>query len=130
VTNGHVYLVHTALTRPPKDKLTICICAAESLFFWINTEPRHHGIGQLPLEAGEHSALSHGCHLDCSRVTTFPPHELKAAQARGAISQKLATRIVGLLREAPPKTLPPRHLDLAIENLSALYPPTAEDRAN
>ena len=118
---GHVYVVYTALTRPPKDKLTVCICAAENLFFWINTEPRRHNIGQLPLGAADHTALSHDCFLDCSRVTTFSAIELGSAQQRGAISSDLARRIVNLLETEPPKTLPPRHVKLAIDNLSALF---------
>lgn len=118
---GRVYVVHTSLTRPlPKDKITVCICAAENLFFWINTKPAAHGHGQLPLAASDHSALSHECYLDCSRVTTFPPNEIAAAQERDAISQELAQRIVAFLRDTPPKTLPGRHLQIALENLGAL----------
>jgi len=120
VTVGHVYVVRTTLSRPPKDKLTICICAAELLFFWINTEARPHGIGQLQLEADDHVALSHNCYLDCSRVTTFLPLELRAAQHRGSISPVLAGRIVQFLIDEPPKTLSPRFLKLAKENLSTL----------
>ena len=48
---GRVYVVRTTLSRPPKDKLTICICSSEDLFFWINTDPRSHGVGQLQLAA-------------------------------------------------------------------------------
>jgi hypothetical protein len=118
VNAGHVYIVRTTLTNPPKDKLTICICGSESLFFWINTEARRHGIGQLPLKSHDHDALSRDCYLDCSRVTTFLRHELKAAKHRGPISRELAARIVEFLMNAPPKTLPPRHLKLAIDNLS------------
>jgi hypothetical protein len=118
---GHLYVVHTTLATPPKDKLTICICATELLYFWINTEPRHHGIGQLQLTAADHSALAHACNLDCSRVTTFPPDELKSAQDRGAISAALAERIVKELTDRPPRTLPPKHLMLATQNLSTLF---------
>lgn len=114
---GHVYVIHTVLARPPKDKITICISAAENLFFWVNTKPRRHGIGQLALVAEDHSALTHDCFLDCSRVTTFAGVELAAAQHRGAISPVLARRIVQLLETDPPKTLPPRYIKLVIENL-------------
>lgn len=117
---GHVYVVFTTLARPPKDKITLCICAADNLFFWINTEPQRHGVGQLPLAATDHSALSRDCHLDCSRVTTFLPPELDAAQARGTISVKLAERIVDFLATDPPKTLSPKHVRLAIDSLSTL----------
>ena len=115
---GHV--IHTALARPPKDKLTVCICAAENLFFWINTKPQRHGVGQLALAAADHGALSHDCFLDCSRVTTFSRDELDKARHRGAISAALAQRIVEFLENHPPKTLPPRFLKLAMANLSPL----------
>jgi hypothetical protein len=117
---GHVYVVYTTLSRPPKDKLTVCICAAESLFFWINTKPQSHGNGQLELHQTDHGALTHDCYLDCSRVTTFSAHELQTARNRGPISCDLAQRIVAYLNNAPPKTLAPKHLRLAIANLSTL----------
>jgi hypothetical protein len=57
VIAGHVYVIYTALARPPKDKLTVCVCATESLFFWINTNPRRHGVGQLALTAADHTTV-------------------------------------------------------------------------
>lgn len=120
MTIGHVYIIHTALAHPPKDKITLCICADENLFFWINTNPQRHGIGQFPLTANDHGALSHDCFLDCSRLTTFPATELNTALNRGPISADLARRLVEFLESNPPKTLPPRHVNLAIKNLSAL----------
>ena len=116
---GHVYVVHTSLARPPKDKLTVCISVSENLFFWINTQPAHHGLGQLPLEARDHSALTHDCYLDCSRITMFSAAELTTARHRGPLSRALVERIVDLLRHNPPRTLPPRLLRVAIDNLAA-----------
>jgi hypothetical protein len=118
---GQVCVVKTSLSRPPKEKLTLCICADENLFFWLNTDARTHGIGQFALAASDHPALSHDCYLDCSRMTTFPPLELRAAAKRDVISVDLAGRIVAFLQDTPPKTLAPRYLKLAIENLSALW---------
>jgi hypothetical protein len=120
VNVGHVYVVNTTLARPTKDKLTICICADDDLFFWINTAARPHGVGQFALAADDHKALTHACHLDCSRATTFLPSELRGAKHRGAISSNLATRIVQYLTDNPPKTLTPRYLKLAINNLTTL----------
>lgn len=117
---GHVYVIYSSLTRPPKDKITVCICATENLFFWINTKPQRLGIGQLALTATDHAALTHDCFLDCSRVTTCSQHELEKAQHRGPISTVLARRIVEFLENDPPKTLPPRFLTLAIANLTPL----------
>jgi len=122
VIAGHVYVIHTIIAKPPKDKITVCICAADNLFFWINTNPQRHGVGQLPLVAADHSAaLTHDCFLDCSRVVTHPQNELDAALHRSAISPALARRIVEFLENHPPKTLPPRHLKVAIDNLAKLF---------
>jgi len=104
VIAGHVYIIRTTLARPPKDKITICVCAAENLFFWINSKPQRHGVGQIELTATDHSALTHDCFLDCSRVTTFSQREMNAAQHRGCISAALAERIVLALEGNPPKT--------------------------
>jgi hypothetical protein len=117
---GHVYIVHTTLSNPPKDKITICICASDNLFFWINTKPRPHGIGQMHLKAADHTALTHDCFLDCSRMTTFQPYEMEGAMHREPISRDLAQRIVRFLKDEPPRTLPPRYVNLAIANLSAI----------
>jgi hypothetical protein len=116
---GHVYVVYTVLTKPPKNKITICVCAAENLFLWINTEPRTHNVGQFALTATDHDALTHDCYLDCSRVTTFR-EELDSAIHRGPISKTLAARIVTFLHKTPPKTLAPRYRNLIITNLSRI----------
>jgi hypothetical protein len=90
----------------------------KSLFFWINTESRQHGIGQFPLTPADHSSLKHNCFLDCSRVTVFSDEEIAAAADRGPISQNLAARIIAYLTKSPPKTLAPRHLNNILDQLS------------
>ena len=117
---GHVYIAYAVIAKPPKDKITICVCAAENLFLWINTKPRQHAVGQLALGARDHSALTHDCYLDCSRVMTFAGAELASAHHRGPISKALAARIVEFLEKTRPKTLPGKHLKLIITNLSKL----------
>jgi hypothetical protein len=116
---GHVYVVYTVLTKPPKNKITICVCTAENLFLWINTKPRPHDVGQFALRTRDHAALTHDCYLDCARVTTFGA-ELTSALHRGPISKVLAARIVEFIEKKPPKTLPGRYLNLIISNLSKL----------
>ena len=115
---GEVYVVFTTLARPPKDKITLCVCTAQNLFVWINTLPNRSGIGQFPLGPSDHSALSHDCFLDLSRMTTFSAAELASARGRGPISRALAARILAFVASDPPKTLPPRQLRILIENLS------------
>ena len=117
---GHIYIVYTTLTKPPKDKITLCLCADENMFFWINTDPRQHRVGQFALTAADHDALSHDCFLDCSRVTTFSPFELDTTRHRGIISAALAQRIVAFLKNNPPKTLAQRFVNIAVANLSTL----------
>lgn len=110
---GHVYIVFTTLTKPPKDKITLCVCASENLFFWINTQPQRHGVGQFQLCTSDHAALSHDCFLDLSRVTFFQDSALDPERDRGCISRELAGRILEFLEMAPPKTLPGKHLKIA-----------------
>lgn len=65
MTVGDFAVIYTTLARPPKVKLTICICTAPALFLWINTEARHHGVAQMPLAANDYpEALKHDCFLD------------------------------------------------------------------
>jgi hypothetical protein len=77
---GHVYVVFTTLTKPPKDKIVLCICDEKNLFVWFNTKAQRHGAGQLKCAAGDHTALTRDCYLDLSRVTTFQPHEIANAK--------------------------------------------------
>lgn len=114
---GEIYVIATNLTRPPKDKIVLCICAERNLFFWINTKAALHGQGQFALAAEDHPALSHPCYLDCSRVTTFSDGELAAARPRGPITAGLGEAIKAFLIETPPKTLTKVFFDLACENL-------------
>jgi hypothetical protein len=59
MTLGHVYVINTTLTRPPKKNIVLCVDAKEMLFFWFNTLPRPHGVGQLACSAADHRALDH-----------------------------------------------------------------------
>jgi hypothetical protein len=115
---GRVYVIFTTLTKPkPKEKIVLCICAKDNLFVWFNTDPQAHGVGQLKCSAEEHSALSHDCYLDLSRVTTFRAAELTNAQRRDLISKELRKRICGVI-EAGVETLAPRFAQLIAENFS------------
>jgi hypothetical protein len=117
VSVGHIYVIDTSLAKPQKEKITLCICAADNLFFWINTKAARHGDGQMPLGKDDHYYLTHDCFLDCSRVTTFPPSELANAKHIGEISKEFASRIVDFLKVNPPRVLSKRYIDLAISKL-------------
>lgn len=116
---GNVYVVRTVLSNPPKDKITICVCTADNLFLWINTEARQRD-GQMLLTAADHSSLDRDCYLDCSRLTMFTAADLSGARDRGPITPDLAERIVEFLKVSPPRTLPGNQLNLIIANLSSL----------
>lgn len=118
---GHVYIVHTTLTKPnPKDKIVVCIRTDDlPLFVWFNTRPQSHGVGQLRCSANDHPALAHECYLDLSRVTTFQPIEIEAAQARGALSADLIRAARDMVADGI-ETLSPRHAELIVANFSAL----------
>ncbi|MBJ6122693.1 hypothetical protein [Sphingomonas mollis] len=101
-----MFVVYTALSKPSKDKIVVCVGNNPPIFFWVNTDPRFHGIGQMRLSGNDHTALTHDCYLDCSRVTTFPAHELRAARQRDPITTDLADAIVKFLETEQPATLP------------------------
>jgi hypothetical protein len=78
----------------------ICVCDQANLFFWINTLPRPHGDGQMPLRATDHpAAFNRDCYLDCSRVTTANRAEMAAAADRGVISEAVRDRVMLFLEE-------------------------------
>jgi hypothetical protein len=103
---GHVYVVRTTLSKPPKDKIVLCVCDQQNLFFWFNTKPSPRGVGQLLCEPTDHNALTHQCYLDLSRVTTLLPLEINAAQDRGTITKTFADKAIEALN-AGVKTLTP-----------------------
>lgn len=120
MNSGHIYVIHTTLTSPPKDKIVLCISGEDKFFVWINTLPRHHGIGQFPLAAEDHQSLSHDSFLDLSRATTFQANELDVAVDRGTISSALAQRILTYLTDNRPKTLSERYAELLRTMLTAI----------
>jgi hypothetical protein len=82
---GHVYLVFTALTNPPKKKFALCISAEREWFVWFNTKPRQRGDDQLLCRAGCHELIEHDSYLDLSRVVKHSATELDAIALRDQI---------------------------------------------
>src|SRR5690606_22317769 len=77
---GHIYIVRTVLSRPPKVKFALCVCVDPDYFIWINTNPRFDGHDQLKLDAGCHELVVHDSHLDLSRVIVHSTQELEDAK--------------------------------------------------
>lgn len=114
---GHVYRVYTCLTNPPKEKIAICVCPETNRFIWINTLARIHGQGQFPLNAGDHSCITHACFANFGQLATFQSGELESAIDHGLIASNLVTRMIIFLNAAPPTTLPSNQFELLINNL-------------
>lgn len=117
---GDVVVVHTTLARPPKDKITVCVCTAPNQFLWINTNPARHGVGQFELAGDDHAALDRPCFLDCSRLTTFSEEEMATARNRGPITPNLAKRILEFIKENPPSTLRGFQVDIVVDAMAYL----------
>ena len=123
---GNVYVIRTTLARAPKhtpeqtskDKIVLCVCAGDKLFFWFNTNQAHHGVGQLSVKREHAPGLTYDCFLDLSRLTTFPPAELANAKDRGPASRELIENAVSALSGGV-RTLTGRQISLAISSLSA-----------
>jgi|GEM_PF-1541267 len=118
---GHVYIVETVLTKPPKAKFALCVCIAHGYFVWINTKVAPHGNDQIALEAGIHELVTHDSFLDLSRVVVHSTAELEDAKEFPCISRDLRDRIIAAI-EAGLIVLPARHATIIKTNLIALYP--------
>ncbi|WEZ84622.1 hypothetical protein P6U16_08640 [Rhizobium sp. 32-5/1] len=116
---GHIYIVNTVLSKPPKEKYALCVCVAPDYFVWINTKPAPHGRDQLLLQNGCHELVTHDSSLDLSKMFSHPDWEMKNAKEFAQISKALCKDIVGRI-EAGLDVLPPRHAALIAENLRSL----------
>ena len=65
----------------------------------------------------EHSALNHDSYIDLSGAKTFSPNEIAGAKDRGPLPYAVIDRI-RLRLVAGVKTLPAKHRQLALANLS------------
>lgn len=116
---GHVYIVDTVLTKPPKAKFAICVCVEDGYFVWINSEARQHGNDQLLLTAGCHPLIRHDSYLDLSRVVAHPTYELEDAREFPCISRDLCSQIVTAI-EAGLRVMPARQASTILENLRSM----------
>jgi len=117
---GHVYIIETVLTKPPKAKFAICVSVGDGFFVWINSRARAEGHDQLPIAAGCHSLIRHESHIDLSRIVCHQPYELANAQEFEMISRDLRDAIVNKIGDGL-MLLPPVHSRLIAENLRSLY---------
>ncbi|MGM4980903.1 hypothetical protein [Rhizobium sp. 11_C7_N12_5] len=116
---GHVYIVNTVLTNPPKAKFALCVCIEDGYFVWINSAARFHQKDQMPLEAGCHPLVRHDSFLDLSRVIAHSTQEIEAAREFPCISKVLCADIVTALKVGL-KLMPKRQAEVILKNLSSL----------
>jgi hypothetical protein len=96
---GHVYIVFTALTRPPKEKYALCVSAENEWFVWFNTNPRHGGDDQLLCKAGCHELIEHDSYLDLRRVVMHSQAEIDAGKEFACISPALRDHILAFAEQ-------------------------------
>ena len=80
---GHVYIVFTPLTKPPKQKYALCLSAERD---------------QLLCEAGCHELIEHDSYLDLSRMVTHSQAEIDVGKEFACISTALRDKIVAFAR--------------------------------
>lgn len=116
---GHVYIVRTVLTDPPKAKFAVCVCIEDGYFVWINTEARRHGRDQLPLPAGCHQLVRHDSYLDLSRVVAHSTQELEDAREFDCLSADICRQIADMI-DAGLEMMPQRQAQRVLENILPL----------
>lgn len=116
---GHLYIVQTVLTKPPKDKFALCVCEENGFFFWINSKQRPHGRDQMALDADCHLLVTKDCFLDLSRVVQHPTFELEDSKEFERISPEIAKAIIECI-DAGLYLLPDAHAQIVRANLMRL----------
>jgi hypothetical protein len=112
-----VYSIQLSNITPPHLKHCVYLCNEHTpLFFFINSERRFHGIGQVELFAGEHEVLDHNSFLDLSGLKQPLRSDLAGAQDRGQLSRDIRTRAEPVLRLGI-STLPERHRNIALATI-------------
>jgi len=113
---GNLYYIRCPYINPPHEKICICVCAERPLFFWVNSNPRIHGIAQVPLAANITNGILHDSHADLSGVKTAAPFDLDRARDFGPISEAALALIKAALQQSN-RMLPEAHRLLALANL-------------
>jgi hypothetical protein len=114
---GHLYWITFGFIQPPHEKISLCICSERPLFFWINSNPKPHGIGQLQVSVQLCPILRYDSVLDLSGAKTGAEADLNTARHAGPISGDLRALVIGELSN-PIRLLPDAHRLLALGNLS------------
>lgn len=114
---GNAYVIYCNYIKPPHDKICLCFCEVDRLFFFINSRPRPIADAQELIQVSDlPSAPTHDSYIDLSGPKTFSVADLAKAQDRGPLSAAAIERIRKRLQTGA-STLSGRYKSLAIANL-------------
>lgn len=114
---GHIYWITFGFINPPHEKISLCFCAEQPLFFWVNSLPKRHGVAQLPIERAICPTLNYDSILDLSGAKTGSVRDLATARDAGTMSNEMKLKVLAEL-ETPIQLLPDAHRLLALQNLA------------
>lgn len=114
---GNLYWITYNYINPIHEKISLCICPNQPLFFWINSNARFHGVGQLLIKKDICPFLQYDSYLDLSSVKTGSVSEMSTARNEGAMSTDMKKLVVAQLANSN-QLLADSHRLLAIANLS------------
>jgi hypothetical protein len=114
---GKIYWITYGFIQPIHEKISLCICPERPLFFWINTQPKAHGIGQIHLKKAVCPQLKYDSYLDLSGLKTGSEFDMETARDDGPMSEEMKTLVL-LELSTPIAMLPEVHRTLALANLT------------
>jgi hypothetical protein len=115
---GNIYVIYCNYIKPPHDKICLCFCEIDRLFFFINSAPRLTPDAQEIIHQAEQAnVLTHDSYIDLSGPKTFSADEVLKAQDRGPLAPAAIQRIRARLLQGP-STLSARYKALALANLT------------
>jgi hypothetical protein len=119
---GTVYTYDCGWILNPHPKSGIVVSRKASWILWFNSDPRFHGIAQMPIKKGDHKVCVKDCYLDLSAVQIVRAEEAKIAIDEGAISEALLRKLLAGLNQ-PNRLITKFQRDIIIGNLTPLLPP-------
>lgn len=118
---GNLYYIRCSFIVPPHEKISICVCATAPYFFWVNSDPRSHGVAQVPLANGSTAGIVKDCYADLSSFKMASPADLATARDFGPLDPSVLALLLAELA-SPIDTLSEAKRLLALANLT---PPAA-----
>lgn len=114
---SNLYYIWCSYIEPQHEKISICACPEAPYFFWVNTDPRSHGIGQVPWPSGITNGVVCDCYADLSCFKMFAPKDIAKARDMGPLSEPAKALILAELA-TPIATLAEAYRQLALRNLT------------